>query len=55
MTSTGRHFALPYAEQLRQPDRPQRTRIRALRERGDREAAARLEAALDRIARAFRP
>lgn len=56
MTSTDLHFALPYGEQLRDPTRKQRTRIRSLRNRnlpGDTEAAARLEGALDRIAEAF--
>lgn len=56
MTSTDRHFSLPYAEQLRQADRPYRTRIAALRERGegdDLERADKLERAIDRIAEVF--
>ena len=53
MTSTDRHFALPYAEQLRQADRTQRCRIAKWREYGESDRAARLEAALDRINAVF--
>lgn len=56
MTSTDRYFALPYREQLANPQRRERHEIRMLRRRNVGDDCARaegLERALDHINRAF--